>query len=184
MSSSRVLACVVLLCGVPSTVALAQDPEATAIMACSEAVNREVRGLYPEAKRVGIPNPRVQQVSNAETGVSGRGQYSSNHGSVGFSFQCTYNIRNGRTYGVSVRGGGHGSSGGDHSSKRSFKKELGAALGAAVANSIANSIEKSAGVSAGNNWWSPSPGIRCNSAQSMCYDERGFSPRWTYKIYR
>ena len=175
----------------PMPAAQAQGPGQVAINRCGNAVTYEVRGIYPPAGRVQfLGSAKLRRASNAETSVSGKGQFDSRRGWTKFSYHCTYNLRSGQTYGVDVRTKGSASAdrpGSSGSSGSSAGKNVGAALGAIIAGAIISSIKKNSGNTASggasNEWWSPSPGVQCSSYQSACYVGGSFSPQWTHKIY-
>lgn len=158
------------------TASHANDPGAVARAACEDAVVAALRNKQG-AGRVSFSGPKLKQVSNAETGVSGKGSFSN----TSFSYKCVYNIRNGRTSNVSVRTSGGGSSGGDDAGK-----VVGAIIGAAIAGAIINSIDKNGHnntQSSDDGWWSPEGNISCNSYQSICQEQGRYSAEWTHRIY-
>lgn len=155
--------------------AIAQSPGDVARANCEDAVVNSIRRKDGSAGRISFSGAKLKQVSNAETGVSGKGSYSNRS----FSYQCVYNIRNGRTSNVSVRvkGGGDNPSAGD---------VAGAIIGAAIAGAIISAIDKnghSNSQSGDDGWWSPGGNVSCNSYQSICQEQGRYSAKWTHKIY-
>jgi hypothetical protein len=75
------------------------DPAFTARRACEDAVTPHVRNMIPGAHHVGFGNPRVRQLSESETRLSGRGST----GRRRFTYVCTFSIRDKSTSGVTVR---------------------------------------------------------------------------------
>ncbi len=154
----------------------AQDPGSVARAACEDAV---VGGLRNQrgAGRVSFSGAKLRQVSNAETGVSGKGSF----GNTSFSYQCVYNVRNGRTSNVSIRTSGGGSGGGNNTGN-----VVGAIIGAAIAGAIVNAIDNDghANTQSGDDgWWSPGGNVSCNSYQSICQEQGRYSAEWTHRIY-
>lgn len=81
-------------------VAHAQDPLSVANEACWRAVVREARGSLDADGIEQTGSPSMRPGSNAENVISGVGFADGRP----FSYTCTYNIRNGSTYGVHVTG--------------------------------------------------------------------------------
>jgi hypothetical protein len=157
------------------TGAMAQSPGDVARMSCENAVVNKIRRMDGSAGRISFSGPKLKQVSNAETGVKGRGSYSNRS----FSYQCIYNIRDGRTSNVSVR-----TKGGDDNP--SAGEVAGAIIGTAIAGAILKSMDKHGHAntqSADDGWWSPGGNVSCNSYQSICQEQGRYSPKWTHKIY-
>jgi hypothetical protein len=103
-----------LAAAAPTSMAFAQYPGNYAQDACARAVTNEVSSRYPRARGIRTLDVRQRQQSNAETSVSGRGQFEDNRGNpTGFSFDCIYNTRSNQTYGVRIDGidGGQGGGG-------------------------------------------------------------------------
>lgn len=105
----------ILLAGIaaiiPPAPAIAQNPERVARRACWSAIVREARGVMAARNVIEDGDARVSQAGNAETAVSGRGLADRRS----FTYRCTYNIRSGDTYSLSVRptgGGGRPPGGG------------------------------------------------------------------------
>lgn len=158
------------------TAGYAQDPGSVARGACEDAVVSALRNQRG-AGRVSFSGANLRQVSNAETGVSGNGSF----GNTSFSYQCVYNIRNGRTSNVSVRTRGGGSAGGNDAGN-----VVGAIIGAAIAGAIINAIDDNGHgntQSRDDGWWSPEGNISCNSYQSICQEQGRYSAEWTHRIY-
>ncbi len=158
------------------TAGYAQDPGSVARGACEDAV---VSGLRNQrgAGRVSFSGAKLRQVSNAETGVSGKGSFGKNS----FSYQCVYNVRNGRTSNVSIR-----TSGGNSGGSSDTGKVVGAIIGAAIAGAIISSIDDNGHdntQSGDDGWWSPEGNISCNSYQSICQEQGRYSAEWTHRIY-
>jgi hypothetical protein len=165
--------------------AWAQSPGAVARDNCEYAVSDRLRSNSNVSGRVQyLGSPKLRQVSNAETGVSGTGQFEARGGWSKFSYHCTYNIRNGRTSNISVKlaSGRPGSSGrGDN-----VGKAIGAIIGTAIAGAIVNAVDHkghSNRQSQDDGWWSPGGNVSCNSYQSICQEQGRFSPYWTHRIY-
>lgn len=161
----------------------AQDPGRFAVDACERSVGIEARKKYNVGRAQFLGRANLRQVSNAQTGVSGRGQLDTARGWVPFSYSCIYNYRSGKTGGISIKSAySPRQSGGDDTGKI-----VGAIVGAAIAGAIISSIDKDksgGGASHGSGWWSPAPNVSCNSYQSACYKGGRFNPHWTHKIYR
>ncbi len=156
--------------------AMAQSPGNVARAACEDNVVQKLRNKYG-AGRVSFSGPKLSQVSNAETGVKGKGRFANRT----FSYKCVYNIRNGRTSNVSVRASRGGSGGNDD-----VGKVAGAIIGAAIAGAIVNAIDKDGHTnnqSRDDGWWSPEGNVSCNSYQSYCTEQGRYSAKWTHRIY-
>ena len=182
----RILSFVVAAALVPASVPLpaqAQNPGQVARNACASAITREVRHRFPQAARVQFLGARMRQASNAENAVTGQGQFESRSGWSKFSYHCTYNIRNGSTYGLSVKAASGGGGGRSGDSDMTAGQAVGVILGAAIAGAIVNSVSKDSGGGGQREWWSPGQGVQCNSHMSRCYVNRRFAPGWTQKIY-
>ena len=154
------------------TASHANDPGSVARAACEDHVVNKLRNKYG-ASRVSFSGPKLRQVSNAETGVSGKGSF----GNKSFSYQCVYNVRNGRTSNVSVRTSGGGNDGGD---------VVGAIIGTAIAAAIVGAIADDGHAnrqSSDDGWWSPEGNVSCNSYQSICQERGRYSAEWTHRIY-
>jgi len=98
-------------------------------------------------------------------------------GNKSFSYQCVYNVRNGRTSNVSVRTSGGGNDGGD---------VVGAIIGTAIAAAIVGAIADDGHAnrqSSDDGWWSPEGNVSCNSYQSICQERGRYSAEWTHRIY-
>lgn len=184
--TSRLFASLLVAMGVIglwSSIVYAQNPGRVAKGACSEAVTNEVYGMFPQARRVQFVESKLRQVSNAETGVSGKGQFTSAVGWTRFTYSCIYNIRSGATYAVNIRGGGtetrHG--------KDSAGKVIGAVIGTAIAAAIVESVnhdQKHHNGGGSRDWFSPSAGVSCSTSQSICYDANGtIAHKWTQRIF-
>ncbi len=152
------------------------SPRDVARAACEDAVVAKLRSNRGVYHRISFSDTRVRQVSNAENGVSGKGSYPDHR----FSFECIYNIRNGRTSNVSIRRAG------GKPDKVTAGDVAGALIGAAIAGAIINSIDKNGNTnnqSRDDGWWSPEQGVHCNSYQSYCTKDGRYSGRWTQRIY-
>lgn len=158
----------------------AQSPGAVARSHCEDAVVAGLRRQKAVSGRISFTGPKLRQVSNAETGVSGKGTFQ--NGS--FSYQCVYNIRNGRTSNVSIRTSGGG--GGSRASSSDAGNVVGALIGAAIAGAIVGAIDNNAHTnsqSGDDGWWSPGGNVSCNSYQSICQERGRYSAEWTHRIY-
>lgn len=85
------------------TDARGRPADAFAISACGDAAAAEVRSRNPMAGNVHVADSRASSASDTSTDVSGTGQFQ--NGSQpprSFSFRCSYDVRAGRTSGVSV----------------------------------------------------------------------------------
>jgi hypothetical protein len=104
-----------LAAAVPAAASFAQYPGNYAQDACARAVTNEVSSRYPRARGIRTLDVRQRPQSNAETSVSGRGQFEDNRGNpTGFSFDCIYNTRSNQTYGVRIDGIGGDQGGGGY----------------------------------------------------------------------
>ena len=99
-----------LAAAAPASTAFAQYPGGNSAQdACARAVTNELRNRYPRARGIRTLDVRQRQRPNAETSVSGRGQFDDNRGNpTSFSFDCIYNSRSNQTYGVRIDEGGQG----------------------------------------------------------------------------
>jgi hypothetical protein len=162
----------------------AQSPVAVARDNCESAVTNKLQRKENVSGRVQfLGNAKVKQVSNAETGVSGKGQFEGRGGWNSFSYHCTYNIRDGRTSNVSVK-----TSSGSAGSRDNVTAGdvAGALIGAAIAGAIINSIDDNGHnnrQSQDDGWWSPEGNVSCNSYQSICQEQGRYSAEWTHRIY-
>jgi hypothetical protein len=75
------------------------DPAFTARRACEDAVTPHIRNMLPWAKHVGFSDPRVRQLSESDTRLSGRGST----GRRRFTYVCTFSTRDNSTSDVTVR---------------------------------------------------------------------------------
>ena len=99
----------------PASAVLAQNAGGYAQAACTAAITYEVRSRYPQALSVQTADVRQRRQSNAETRVSGRGQFDDGGGGrTPFSFDCTYNMQTNQTYGVRIDDVGYGGGGGGY----------------------------------------------------------------------
>lgn len=171
-----------LVLGVPAAPGFARDPGQVATEACQRAAESKARHKYHVDRAQSLGRARLRQVSNAQTGVSGKGQLDTSRGWVPYSYSCVYNIRSGHTGNVSVKSSysasSHKSGGAD--------EVVGALVGAAIAGAILNSVgDGGHGNSSGDSgWWSPASGVKCNSYQSACYKNGQFNAHWTHRIYQ
>ena len=177
------IAALVLVAG--AMPAAAKNPGAVAADACQRSVAAHITKRMNASRAQFLDAPRLKQVSNAETGVSGRGQMDTKRGWTPFSYSCVYNFRSGKTGNISVKAKGGGGGGGGNVTAG---QAVGAIIGAAIAGAIIESIDKGASSSnTGSNdsgWFSPAKGITCNSYQSACYKNGRFDAHWTHTIYR
>ncbi len=157
-------------------------PRTVAAEACQGTVSRHATQKYAAGRAEFLGHPDVRQVSNAETGVSGRGQLDTAKGWVPFSYSCIYNIRTGQTGNVSVKAD-------THKAEESHAAEaaVGALIGVGIAAAIAGAVDEEGHQnheSRDSGWWSPAAGVQCNSYQSACYKSGHFSGHWTHRIYQ
>jgi hypothetical protein len=98
-----------LAAAAPTSTAFAQYPGSAARDACTRAVAAEARNRYPRARRIQTLDSQMRQQANAETVVSGQGQFDDARGNpTSFSFDCIYNSRSRQTYGVQINDAGYG----------------------------------------------------------------------------
>jgi hypothetical protein len=103
------LAAVAMVAALPAPAVFAQNAGGYAQAACTAAITYEVRNRYSQAMSVQTADVRLRQQSDAETRVSGRGQFDDGGGGrTPFSFDCTYNIQTNQTYGVRIGDVGYG----------------------------------------------------------------------------
>lgn len=103
------VAAVVTVAALPAPAAFAQKSGGYAQAACTAAITYEVRNHYPQAVSVQTADVRLRQQPNAETRISGRGQFDDGGGGrTPFSFDCTYNLQTNQTYGVRIDDVGYG----------------------------------------------------------------------------
>ncbi len=95
-----VIACAVMATSpmLASVPAVAQGPVAMTRDACWRSVADEARGRFA-ARDVSQLTATASVVSPVENAVRGRGMADG----MPFAFSCTYNLRSGRTYAISIR---------------------------------------------------------------------------------
>ncbi|WP_435257401.1 hypothetical protein ACSBLW_14960 [Thioclava sp. FR2] len=170
---SATLAAVMAL---PASVALANGASEATRFCQGAALNElERRGHYAETR---FNKSSVKKIANHSFSVTGAGR----SGQDKFSFSCRYNTSSGRTDHVNVKvSAGRKASAGD---------VAGAIIGAAIAGAIIDSVNrKNGGNSYDNSYTSPGridypePGVECYAAQSACYRNGNFDPRYTRQYY-
>jgi hypothetical protein len=85
------------------TEARGRPTDSFAISACGDAAAAEVRSRNPMAGNVHVADSRASTSSDTSTDVSGTGQFQNgSQPARSFTFRCSYDVRAGRTSGVSV----------------------------------------------------------------------------------
>ncbi len=162
------------------TAVTAQDRDPA--RACGTAIRYEVQDRYPQARGVRVQDSSVRDGGRNEAVVTGRGEFEDrNGGESRFSFGCTYNYRNGRTYDLRVDEVHH------KDGKNNGAAVAGLVLGAIVLGAIAASASKDKDRDK-DDWrhddvWSPADGVRCSSRERTCHKDGRYSEKWTNRIF-
>lgn len=163
----------------PAAPALAQRGDLDPSNECWSRVVSEARGQFA-ADGVDQLSSDERQGSNAETIVSGTAQANGRR----FSWTCTFNIRTGQTYDVSLRQTGGDGYGRPPGRPNSGGSTAGAILGGIIAGAIiAGATSKKRPNPPREEWVSPYPGIQCSNREAACYENGRFSPYWTQRTY-